>query len=88
MEARLYELIRDYQKDRAHSVGGQVPEFRERVLRAFVSARADRYPEYTLEDGRLTRAIAQARASGEIIAVGDIHRDPLLALRQDHDAAS
>jgi len=88
MEARLYELIRDYQKQRAETIGGNLPEFRERLLREFAAARVDRFPEYSLEDGRLSRVIAQALASGEILALGGSHRDPMLVLRWDHEAAS
>ena len=61
MEARLYELIRDYQADRATALGGPLAEFRADALRHFALDRPDRYPEYILDDGRLAHAIGLAR---------------------------
>ena len=87
MEGRLYELIRDYQADRAATVGGRVVEFRAAALRHFALAHPDRYPEYIFEDGRLVRAIAQARVAGEILPPIAGQRDDPLVLRIDRDRA-
>jgi hypothetical protein len=87
MEGRLYELIRDYQTDRAATVGGRVLEFRTGALRRFALSHPERYPEYILEDGRLSRSIAQARAAGEILPPIAGQRDCLLVLRIDRDRA-
>lgn len=87
MEARLYELIRDYQTDRAATVGGRVVEFRAGALRRFALAHPDRYPEYIFEDGRLMRSIAQARVAGEILPPVTGHRNDPLVLRMDRDRA-
>ena len=88
MEARLYELIRDYQADRATVLGGSVPEFHAEALRRFALARPDRYPEYILDDGRLAHAIAHARTAGEILPPPSSHRDEPLVLRIDRDRAT
>jgi len=87
MEARLYELIRDYQADRATVPGGSVLEFRADALWHFAIARPSRYPEYILDDGRLAHAIAHARVAGEILPSPVGHRDELLVLRIDRDRA-
>jgi len=88
MEARLYELIRDYQTDRATVIGGSVARFRAATLRHFALRHPDRYPEYVLDDGRLTQAIAHARATGEILPPPSGHRDEPLVLRIDRDRAT
>jgi hypothetical protein len=85
MEARLYELIRDYQVDRVDVVGGRVAEFHADALRRFAQRRPERYPEYFLEDGRLSRAIEYARLAGEILPPPSYHRDESLVLRIDLD---
>lgn len=87
MEARLYELIRDYQEDRMRALGSRDPEFRVQALDRFARARLDRYPEYVLEDGRLARAVAQARATREILPLPSGARDEPLRLRIDCDGA-
>ena len=88
MEARLYELIRDYQADRATVLGGSIAEFRADALRHFALDRPDRYPEYILDDGRLSHAIALARLAGEILTPPSGHRDEPLVLRIDRDHAT
>ena len=88
MHARLYEVIRDYQQHRATTVGGTVPEFRERALLEFAVGHPDRYPEYWVEPDRLSRAVADARAAGEIVALGPGSRDEQLILRQDRPRAT
>jgi hypothetical protein len=88
MEGRLYELIRDFQADRAESLGAKILEFRADALRRFALARPDRYPEYLFDDGRLDRAIAHARAAGEILPPIAGARDELLYLCIDQDRAS
>jgi hypothetical protein len=87
MEGRLYELIRDYQADRAVTVGGRVLEFRAGALRRFALAHPDRYPEYIFEDGRLNRSIAQARAAGDILPPMTGDRNEPLVLRIDRERA-
>jgi hypothetical protein len=88
MEARLYELIRDYQADRATALGGPIAEFRADALRHFALDRPDRYPEYILDDGRLAHAIGLARINGEILPPPSGHRDEPLTLRIDRDRAT
>lgn len=83
MEARLYELIRDYQADRAQALGAPILEFRADALRRFAVARPDRYPEYLFDDGRLGRAIEHARTAGEILPQSSGARDEPLHLRID-----
>lgn len=85
MEARLYELIRDYQVERAARLGGRVAEFRAEALRQFAQRRPERYPEYFVEDGRLSRAIERARREGEILPPPTDLRDEPLVLRADLD---
>ena len=85
MEGRLYELIRDFQADRATSLGGNILEFRADALQGFALARPDRYPEYLFDDGRLSHAIAHARAAGEILPPISGSRDEPLFLRIDQD---
>ncbi len=87
MEGRLYELIRDYQADRATTVGSRVVEFRAGALLRFARAHPDRYPEYIFEDGRLGRAISRARAAGDILPPMTGHRDEQLVLRIDRERA-
>ena len=87
MEGRLYELIRDYQSDRAAVLGAAVLEFRASALRDYAEGRPDRYPEYILADGRLGRAIELARRDGEILPPPSGHRDEPLVLRLDRDRA-
>jgi hypothetical protein len=87
MEARLLELIRDYQASRAATVGGIVAEFHVEALHRFASGHPDRYPEYILDDGRLDRAIALARRAGEILPPESGHRDETLVLRIDRERA-
>lgn len=87
MEGRLYELIRDFQADRATSLGGKILEFRADALRRFALARPERYPEYLFDDGRLAHAIAHARAAGEILPPSSGSRDEVLYLRVDQDRA-
>ena len=83
MEARLYELIRDYQADRARSLGAPILEFRADALRRFAITRPHRYPEYLFDDGRLARAIEHARTAGEILPPISGSRDEPLLLRID-----
>jgi len=85
MEARLYELIRDFQVDRAAVIGARLPEFHADALRRFAEQRPHRYPEYILDDGRLGRAIEYARRDGEILPGPSNHRDESLVLRIDLD---
>ena len=87
MEGRLYELIREYQAARAATLQGRDLEFRPTALRRFAHAHPDRFPEYTLEDGRLGRAIAQARVAGEILPSITGQCDEPLVLRIDRDRA-
>ncbi len=88
MEARLYELIRDFQRDRAAVTGERRPEFHADTLREFAERRPSRYPEYILNDGRLSRSIESARRDGEIIpAISDAH-DESLVLRNDLDRSA
>ena len=88
MEARLYELIRDYQADRATVLGGSVPEFHADALRHFALDRPGRYPEYIFDDGRLALAIAHARAAGEILPPPSDQTDEPLVLRIDRGRAT
>jgi hypothetical protein len=85
MEARLFELIRDYQADRATIVGGLTLEFRVDALERFATARPDRYPEYVVDTARLNRAVLLARESGEILPPPTGSRDVHLMLRWDRD---
>jgi hypothetical protein len=85
MEARLYELIRDYQVDRAAAIGGPVAAFHADALRRFAQRRPERYPEYFVEAGRLSRAIERARREGEILPSPTNSRDEPLVLRVDLD---
>jgi hypothetical protein len=87
MEARLYELIRDYQAAHAETLGGRMLEFHADALHRFARVHPDRYPEYILDDGRLANAIALARRDGEIVPPPSGHRDEPLLLRGDHDHA-
>jgi hypothetical protein len=87
MEGRLYELIRDYQTDRAATVGDGVRDFRVAALHRFAVAHPERYPEYIFEDGRLNRSIAQACEAGEILPAGAGQLDEPLVLRMDRDRA-
>lgn len=85
LEARLYELIRAYQEDRRHTLGVTPTEFHLHPLARFAHARPDLYPEYFADDGRLSRAVVQARRSGEIIPSLGGGRDDALMLRVDRD---
>ena len=85
MEQRLIELVRDYQDERANLLGGRIPEFRETPLRRFAKLNGHRYPEYVLDDGRLSAAISEARAAGEIIPPRNGRRDEYLMLRADSE---
>jgi len=82
MEARLYELILDYQHHRGDSLTGRALEFRENALREFARLRPDSFPEYFVDETRLHRALVAARMSGEIVRV-EINRDDWFILRQD-----
>ena len=88
MHGRLYEVIRDYQRHRAATIGGTIPEFRERALVDFAANHPERYPEYWVDPAWLSRAIAEARASGEILSLGTGSRDEQLVLRQDRRPAT
>jgi hypothetical protein len=88
MEARLYELIRDYQVGRAAVLGGWAAEFHAKALQQFARRRPERYPEYILDDGRLDRAIEYARRGREILPPPSNHRDEPLVLRVDIDRAT
>ena len=87
MEARLYELIRAYQRDRASVVGASVAAFRMRPLVRFAAAHPSAFPEYVAEPGRIARAIGEARATGEVVPPRDGGRDDELMLRADRDRA-
>ena len=87
MEARLYELIRDYQEHRSQAGGDPDCEFRFHQLLYFARAHPELYPEYIVEEGRLTLAVAEARAAGEIVPPKSGDRDHWLMLRIDRDRA-
>jgi len=69
------------------TIGGQLLEFRPDALHRFALALPDRYPEYIFKDGRVGRAISQARVAGEILPPMTGHRDEPLMLRIDLDRA-
>ena len=87
MEARLYELIRDYQEHRSQADGNAVRDFRFHQLLYFARAHPELYPEYVAEDERLNLAVAKARAAGEIVPLKSGDRDHRLMLRVDRDRA-
>lgn len=88
MEARLYELIRVYQGHRTTMFGSAPMEFRLHPLVNFAQSHPELFPEYFADDGRLARAVAQARAAGEIIPLVRGSRDVQLILRVDRDRST
>lgn len=83
MEGRLYEVIRDYQRERAAIVGGNVRTFRLSSIRVYAANHPSKYPEYVVDAGRLARAVQLARQSGEILPPPSGQRDEILWLRFD-----
>lgn len=86
MEARLYELIRDYQRERAAILGSDVRTFRLSSIRAYAANYPSRYPEYVVNTNRLPLAIQFARTSGDILPPNSGRRDDVLWLRMDGDS--
>ena len=87
MEARLYELIRAFQRERADALGVSVPGFRLRPLTRFATAHPADFPEYTADPARLARVVEEARAAGEIVLPHEGGRDDEMMLRVDRDHA-
>lgn len=83
MEARLYELIRDYQSHETPTASPAMTMFRLSGIREFAAERPSRYPEYLVDPQRLSLAVAAARRAGEILPLEAGQRDDLLELRID-----
>lgn len=86
MEGRLYEVIRDYQRERAATIGGDVRTFRLSTIRAYAANYPSRYPEYVVDPDRLARAVQLARQSGDILPPPSGPRDDILWLRMDGES--
>ena len=83
MDARLYELIRDFLRHRDHVTGVSSPTFRLSSLRAFAEQHPSRYPEYVAHPERLPIAIRIARQEGQILPLPSGGRDDDLTLKGD-----
>lgn len=86
MEGRLYELIRDYQRERVGTGGVRVQTFRFSSIRAYAAKYPSRYPEYVTDPERLLVAVRIARNEGEILPAFIGRRDDVLWLRIDDDS--
>ena len=86
IEGRLYELIRDYQRERAAILRKEVLTFRLSSIRAYAANYPSRYPEYAVNANRLPLAVQFARTSGDILPPNSGSRDDLLWLRVDNDS--
>lgn len=87
MEGRLYELIRDYQRERAAISGAPLRTFRLRSIRSYAAKYPSRYPEYVADPERLLIAVQVARKAGEILPAFVGRRDDVLSLRIDANSS-
>jgi hypothetical protein len=88
MEAVLYSLIRDYQKERNARLGTSTLTFRLGSIKAYATRHPEHYPEFVIDPDRIVRAVSLARNTGEILPPAGTARDDDLWIRWDHDSSS